>query len=237
MNRHNPPRDHAAHGQGHAQHAHAEHAAEHHAHRHGAGADEHAIHDKHAGHSVAMFRNRFWVCLALTIPALVWEPMLQDWFGYTAPRFPGSTYIPAIFGTLVFLYGGWVFLQGAWRELADRLPGMMTLIALAITVAFLYSVAVTLGYPGHPLWWELATLVTVMLLGHWIEMRSIFQAQGALKELAKLLPDTAVRIKDGDQMEEVPVGELRDGDRVLVRPGASIPADGIVRSGQSSVNE
>ncbi|MCO5094234.1 MAG: heavy metal translocating P-type ATPase [Xanthomonadaceae bacterium] len=209
----------------------------HHAHGGGHGMDEHAGHDKHAGHSVEMFRDRFWLSLALTIPALVWEPMLQDWFGYTAPRFPGSQYIPAIFGAAVFLYGGWVFLKGAWGELKNRLPGMMTLISLAILVAFLYSAAVTLGYPGHALWWELATLVTIMLLGHWIEMRSIFQAQGALKELAKLLPDTALRIVHGDEVEVVRVGELHDGDLLLIRPGAGIPADGLVRSGKSSVNE
>ncbi len=196
-----------------------------------------AGHNKHAGHSVEMFRTRFWVCLVLTIPALIWEPMLQDWFGYRAPEFPGAAYIPAVFGTAVFLYGGHVFLQGAARELADRLPGMMTLIALAILVAFLYSAAVTLGFPGHALWWELATLVTIMLLGHWIEMRSIFQAQGALKELAKLLPDTALRLVDGDKTEEVPVDQLEDGDLVLVRPGAGVPADGTVKSGRSSVNE
>ncbi len=225
----------------HANHAaaherHADHATHGHG-EHGAGAGEHAGHDKHAGHSVEMFRNKFWVCLVLTVPALVWEPMLQDWFRYEAPTFPGSQFIPAIFGTLVFLYGGWVFLQGAYRELADRLPGMMTLIALAISVAFVYSAAVTVGFEGHALWWELATLVTIMLLGHWIEMRSIFQAQGALKELAKLLPDTAVRITADDQTEEVPVDRLQDGDLVLVRPGASVPADGVVRRGRSSVNE
>jgi P-type Cu2+ transporter len=196
-----------------------------------------ADHDKHAGHSVEMFRNRFWVCLALTVPALIWEPMLQDWFGYRAPDVPGAAFIPAIFGTAVFVYGGWIFLLGAWRELADRNPGMMTLIGLAISVAFIYSAAVTLGFPGHALWWELATLVTIMLLGHWIEMRSIFQAQGALKELAKLLPDTALRVADGDETEEVPVDRLRDGDLLLIRPGASIPADGLVKSGKSSVNE
>ena len=151
-----------------------------------------AAHDKHAGHSVEMFRDRFWLALVLTIPTLVWEPMIQEWFGYRAPAVPGARFIPAVFGTVVFLYGGWVFLQGARRELAARLPGMMTLISLAISVAFVYSLAVALGFPGHALWWELATLVTIMLLGHWIEMRSISQAQGALKELAKLLPDTAV---------------------------------------------
>lgn len=197
----------------------------------------HDGHDKHAGHSVEMFRDKFWLSLALTIPALVWEPMLQEWFGYTAPRFPGSAYIPAIFGTAVFLYGGWVFLRSAWEELSNRLPGMMTLISLAIGVAFIYSVAVTLGYPGQALWWELATLVTIMLLGHWIEMRSIFQAQGALNELAKLLPDTAVRITSGDQTESVPIDALREGDLVLIKPGAGIPADGVVKDGRSSVNE
>ncbi len=201
------------------------------------GHDGHATGDKHAGHSVEMFRDRFWLSLVLTIPALVWEPMLQDWFGYRAPEVPGAHLIPAVFGTAVFLYGGRVFLQGAAREIRARLPGMMTLIGLAISVAFLYSAAVTLGFPGHALWWELATLVTIMLLGHWIEMRSIFQAQGALKELAKLLPDTAVRLGEGGRAEEVPVAALGAGDLVLIRPGASIPADGIVKSGRSSVNE
>jgi Cu2+-exporting ATPase len=196
----------------------------------------HAGHDKHAGHSVAMFRDKFWISLLLTLPTLVWGHMLQSGFGYMAPYFPGSHWIPAVFGTAVFLYGGTPFLQGAVRELKDRLPGMMTLIALAISVAFVFSAVVTFGYPGMPLWEELGTLVTIMLLGHWIEMRSISQAQGALKELAKLLPDTAVRIV-GDRTEEVPVSELREGDVILVRPGASIPADGVVREGTSSVNE
>ena len=209
---------------------------EHDAHGH-EGHEEHGGHDKHAGHSVAMFRTRFWVCLVLSVPALIWEPMLQEWFGYQAPVFTGSGYIPAFFGTIVFVYGGWVFLKGALQELADRLPGMMTLIALAIIVAFIYSVAVTLGFRGHALWWELATLVTIMLLGHWIEMRSIFQAQGAMKELAKLMPDTAQRITGDDQVEEVPVDSLRKGDIVLIRPGDGIPVDGVVQSGKSAVNE
>ncbi|WP_373045713.1 heavy metal translocating P-type ATPase [Vulgatibacter sp.] len=192
--------------------------------------------DKHAGHSVAMFRRRFWVSLLLTIPTLIWTEMLQGWFGYRAPIFPGSRWIPAIFGTAVFFYGGWVFLQGAARELRARLPGMMTLISLAITVAFGFSLAVTLGFPGMELWWELATLVTIMLLGHWIEMRSISQASGAVRELAKLLPQTATRLVDGRE-EEVAIDALHEGDRVLVRPGASVPADGVVREGTSSVNE
>ncbi len=194
-------------------------------------------HDKHAGHSVQMFRDRFWICLALTIPTLVWEAMIQDWLGYRAPVFPGSDLLPAVLGSVVFFYGGWVFVQGALRELSHRLPGMMTLISLAIIVAFGYSAAVTVGFPGGPLWWELATLVTIMLLGHWIEMRSIFQAQGALKVLAKMLPDMALRIVEGDDVEEVAVDELRPGDLILVRPGASVPADGVARSGKSSANE
>lgn len=201
-----------------------------HDHEHGGG------HDKHEGHSVAMFRDRFWWSLALTFPTLLWSDLVQEWLGYAAPGFPGSEYVPAVFGTLVFLYGGRVFIQGAIRELKDRLPGMMTLISLAIGVAFFFSLAVTLGFSGLPLWWELATLVTVMLLGHWIEMRSVSQAHGALKELAKLMPSTATRVS-GDTTEEVPLGALRDGDLVLVRPGESVPADGTVVQGSSSVNE
>ena len=200
------------------------------------GHESHGGHDKHAGHTVEMFRDKFWLALALTIPTVLWGHMLPRLTGWHAPAFPGSAWIAPVFGTVVFVYGGRVFLQGAVRELKDRLPGMMTLISLAISVAFVFSAAVSLGYPGMPLWEELATLVTVMLLGHWIEMRSIFQAQGALKELAKLLPATAERLI-GEGTEEVPVEALRNGDIVLIRPGTSIPADGIVRSGGSSVNE
>ena len=213
-------------------HAHRSHDA----HAGDAGHAGHGGHDRHAGHSVEMFRRKFWLTLALTIPTVVWGHMLMSLTGWHAPRFPGSAWIPPVFGTAVFLYGGVVFLRGAVQELRDRLPGMMTLISLAITVAFAFSAAVTLGFPGAPLWEELATLVTIMVLGHWIEMRSITQAQGALRELAKLLPDTAVRVV-GDRTEEVPVPELREGDVVLVRPGAGVPADGEVASGESAVNE
>ena len=221
-----------------AEAAHAEHDAHNGHGAHGAHAAHDAAepHDKHAGHSVAMFRDKFWLSFALTIPTVIWSPMVQEWLGYQAPTFPGSRYIPALFGTAIFFYGGIVFLQGARHELADRRPGMMTLISLAITVAFLFSLAVTFGYPGMDLWWELATLVTIMVLGHWIEMRSISQAEGALKELAKLLPDVAVRVV-GERLEDVPVSALADGDIVLVRPGASVPADGVVRQGASDVNE
>ena len=224
---------------GHTTHAaHAAHGRMEHGHTHASIERDHAHagHDRHAGHNVAMFRDRFWISLALTIPTLVWGHMLQRAFGYQAPMFPGAMWIPPVFGTAVFLYGGRVFIQGAISELQDRVPGMMTLIALAISVAFVFSAVVTLGYPGMPLWEELSTLVTIMLLGHWIEMRSIDQAQGALKELAKLLPNTATRVA-GDGTEEVPISELKVGDVVLVRPGAGVPADGVVGQGASAVNE
>lgn len=185
-----------------------------------------------------MFRDRFWLTLLLTVPTLIWSGTIQDWFGHVAPRFPGSVYIPAVFGVIVYFYGGQVFLQGGRRELRDRQPGMMTLISLALTVAFAYSALVTLGVvEGMDLWWELATLVAIMLLGHWIEMRSITQAQGALKELAKLLPDTAVRLDAAGNASVVPVAELKAGELLLIRPGASIPADARVQGGASSVNE
>lgn len=194
-------------------------------------------HDAHAGHSPGMFRDKFWLSLALTVPVVYWSAHIQHLLGYQAPAFPGSGWLPPVLGTVVFLYGGWVFLQGAWRELSARLPGMMTLISLAITVAFLFSWIVQLRLiEAEALWWELATLVTIMLLGHWIEMRSISQAQGALKELAKLLPDTATRLGPEGE-EQVPVSALEEGDLVLVRPGESVPADGIVRKGESELNE
>jgi Cu2+-exporting ATPase len=191
----------------------------------------------HEGHSPEMFRDKFWLSFLLTLPVVFWSAHIQELLSYRAPAFPGSDWIPPVLGTVVFLYGGLVFLQGAWRELQARLPGMMTLISLAITVAFVVSWVVQLGLiDADALWWELATLVTIMLLGHWIEMRSISQAQGALQELAKLLPDTATRVTDAGE-ETVPVSELRDGDIVLVRPGESVPADGVVRKGESDLNE
>lgn len=225
----NPHEQHQHHGSGHGSHR-----------AHQALDDSHVGHDKHVGHSPGMFRSKFWFALGLTLPTLVWGHMLQSALGYAAPQFAGATWIPALFGTAVFAYGGWPFLQGAQREIANRLPGMMTLIALAISVAFVFSAAVTFGLAGMPLWEELATLVTIMLLGHWLEMRSISQAQGALGELAKLLPSMAVRVLGtgaDERHEEVPVSALREGDTVLVRPGANVPADGVVRSGRSAVNE
>ena len=195
-----------------------------------------AGHDRHAGHSVAMFRDKFWLSLALTIPVVLLSPDIQEWFGYSVPSFPGSEYLPAILGTIVFLYGGLVFIRGAEGELRDRQPGMMTLISLAIIVAFITSWAGTLGLFEVEIWWELATLITIMLLGHWLEMRSIAQARGALAALAELLPDTAERVTDGGT-ETVPLSVLAVGDVVLVRPGARVPADGVVVEGDADVDE
>lgn len=199
--------------------------------------NQHKEHDKHAGHSVAMFRDKFWLSLALTIPVLAYSPLIQQWLHFTAPEFPGSQYIPFILGTFIFFYGGLVFIKGAVNELKTHLPGMMTLISLAITVAFVYSAAVQLlSLPGDPFFWELATLVTIMLLGHWLEMASIAKASSALEAIKKLLPDKAEKLVDG-QPQTVLVSELKVGDQVLVRPGARIPADGEVTEGRSSVNE
>jgi Cu2+-exporting ATPase len=198
--------------------------------------DAYASHDRHAGHSVAMFRDKFWLSFALTIPVVFWSADVQHWLGYTAPSFPGSKFVPAILGTAVFVYGGLVFIRGAWRELADRNPGMMTLISLAIIVAFGTSLAATFGLFEIEVWWELASLITIMVLGHWLEMRAISQARGALNALAALLPDAAERIS-GTETQTVPVSELKVGDVVLVRPGTRVPADGEVVEGSADVDE
>jgi len=198
--------------------------------------DEHKGHDKHAGHSPNMFKQKFWLSLALTVPTLLFSSTVQGWFGLNW-TFTGSQYIPAVFGIVIFLYGGLVFLKSAKVELTAKQPGMMTLISMAITVAFGYSLASTLGIvQGMDFWWELATLVTIMLLGHWLEMASVANARGALKELAKLLPDEAELIT-GDNAEKIPVSQLKVGDMVLIRPGAQVPADGEVVKGESDVNE
>lgn len=208
------------------QHAHSSH------HSH---SEQH--HDHHSEHSPEMFRQRFWLSLILTLPIVFWSGHIQSLLGYNAPDFAGSDWIAPILGTTIFVYGALVFLKGAWHEISHRLPGMMTLISLAILVAFVFSWVVQLGWiDAQALWWELATLIAIMLLGHWIEMRSINQAQGALQELAKLLPDQATRL-NGDKEEQVSVNDLKPGDILLVRPGASIPADGVLKKGQSDVNE
>ena len=183
-----------------------------------------------------MFRDKFWLSLACTIPAVFWSTDVQHWLRYSAPSFPGSKFIPAIFGTVVFFYGGVVFIRGARGELADRRPGMMTLISLAILVAFGTSLAATFGLFEIDVWWELASLITIMVLGHWLEMRAISQARGALTALAALLPDTAERVSGADT-HTVPRSELKVGDIVLVRPGARVPADGTVVEGYAEVDE
>ena len=183
-----------------------------------------------------MFRDKFWLSLALTLPVILWSRDPQEWLGYTAPTFAGSSLVPPVLGTIVFLYGGLVFLRGAAGELRDRQPGMMTLISLAIVVAFVTSWAGTLSLFEVEIWWELATLITIMLLGHWLEMRSIAQARGALAALAELLPDTAERVL-GEGTETVSLSALAIGDVVLVRPGGRVPADGEVVDGAADVDE
>jgi Cu2+-exporting ATPase len=184
-----------------------------------------------------LFRRRFWVSLAISIPVLLYSPMIQEWFGFRMPAFPGSQWITPVLSTVIFFYGGLPFLQMAAPELRVRQPGMMTLISLAITVAFVYSLAAFLILAGETFFWELVTLIDIMLLGHWLEMRSVRQASGALQELAKLMPDTAERLLPDGTTEPVRTDRLRSGDLVLVRPGASIPADGEVERGESDVNE
>jgi P-type Cu2+ transporter len=200
-------------------------------------------HDAHAGHShhdhgshADMFRRLFWVNLVLALPVVFYSPMIQDWFGYTAPHFPGYTLVAPVFGSIIFFYGGWPFLSGGWHELKNRQPGMMLLIAMAITVAYGASIATEFGWFDVDFWWELAALIVIMLLGHWQEMKAIGEAQGALAALAELLPDEAERVTDGGT-ETVPLHLLRPGDVVLVRSGGRIPADGIIVEGEAEVDE
>lgn len=201
-----------------------------------AGYEDHSNHVDHTGHE-EMFRRRFWVSLALSIPVLLYSEMIQMWLGFTMPIFPGSDWIVPVLSVVIFAYGGLPFLRMALPELRNRQPGMMTLISLAITVAFVYSLAAQFVLQGETFFWELVTLIDIMLLGHWLEMRSVRQASGALDELAKLMPDVAERERGDGSIEEARVDQLREGDVVLVRPGASVPVDGLVERGESDVNE
>ncbi|GIJ08122.1 copper-translocating P-type ATPase [Micromonospora andamanensis] len=205
--------------------------AQHHPQQHGPGG-----HDKHAGHDPAAFRRKFWLSLALTVPIVATSHMVMDWLGYDLD-FPGIGLVGPVLGTVVFGYGGWPFLQGAVREIRDRAPGMMLLIAMAITVAYVASLATSFGAFDLDFWWELAALVTIMLLGHWQEMKAIGQAQGALSALAALLPDDAERLDPDGQPQRVAVAELGVGDVVLVRPGSRVPADGTVVDGRAELDE
>jgi len=204
----------------------------------GHGPDDHhrAARDKHAGHDPVVFRRKFWVCLVLTVPIVATSPLVQQWLGYRLD-FPGVSWVGPVLGTVVFFYGGWPFLVGAVREARDRAPGMMLLIGLAITVAFIASAATSLGLFDLDFWWEMSALVTIMLLGHWQEMKAIGQARGALAALAELLPDEAERVSADGGVQRVKVSDLRVGDVVLVRPGSRVPADGHVVDGTAEVDE
>ena len=213
---------------------------------HDMGSMAHKDHDNHKGHSnhgkdhsghEGMFQTRFWWSLLLTIPVLLYSSALQSWLGFSMPTFPGSRWIPFVFSLVIFSYGGVPFLQMAVPEIKNRKPGMMTLISLAISVALIYSLLAQLTDLGQGFFWELVTLIDIMLLGHWLEMRSVRQASGALDELAKLMPDEAERIKEDGSTETVSAASIRTGDLLLVRPGASVPTDGEIVEGQSSLNE
>jgi P-type Cu2+ transporter len=224
----------------HTTHAPFDHEQNHHdardAHVQGAGHGKHAGHDAHAGHHTEMFRRRFWWSLLLTIPIVATSEMVMDWFGYELD-FYGIEWVGPILGSIVFLWGGWPFLEGGWREVKARTPGMMLLIGMAITVAYAASMATSLDWFDLDFWWELSLLVTIMLLGHWQEMKALGQAQDALSALAALLPDEADRIVDDGEVETVPLGELEVGDVVLVRSGARVPADGMITDGSAELDE
>lgn len=232
----------------HPDHASHEHHADadthgqamHHGHPHSVLDEDHQVHGhgEHAGHSTAMFRERFWWSLILSIPVVIFSPMVAHLLGYPLPAFPGSTWVPPVLDTIIFVYGGTPFLKGGWKELKSRQPGMMLLIAMAITVAFVASWVTTLGLGGFDLdfWWELALLVTIMLLGHWLEMRALGGASSALDALAALLPDEAEKVVDGTT-RTVDISELVVGDVVLVRAGARVPADGTILEGAAEFDE
>ena len=214
-------------------HEHMSHDMKHHNHEgHGGG------HAGHHAHMVADFRKRFWISLLLTIPVLFLSPMIRDFLGLAENlQIPGALIIDFLFSTAIFFYGGWPFLKGLFDELKKKSPGMMTLIALAISVAYFYSSAVVFGISGKIFFWELATLIDIMLLGHWIEMKSVMGASRALEELVKLMPSEAHKLMEDGQIQDVPLDVLRSGDRVLIKPGEKIPADGNVIDGETSVNE
>jgi len=198
--------------------------------------DNHSAHTDHAGHE-QMFRRLFWINTLISIPVLLFSPSIQKFIGFTMPAFPGSEWITPVVSLIIFYLGGIPFIKMAIPEIKNREPGMMTLISLAISVALVYSVAALFIHNGNTFFWELVTLIDIMLLGHWIEMRSIRQASGAMNELAKLMPDIAEQILPDGTMKEVPTEALKKGDVILVRPGASVATDGKVLEGQSDVNE
>ncbi|GJQ21786.1 MAG: heavy metal translocating P-type ATPase [Bacteroidia bacterium] len=219
---------HAGHAQAHVAGAHAQPSAK----------EKHGGHDEHEGHSVADFRKRFWISTLLTLPIVALTPMIQIWLGFESTlSFEGDLYVLFGLSTLVYLYGGMPFLKGIVRELKHRQPGMMTLVAVSITTAYVYSSSVVFGLSGETFFWETATLIDIMLLGHWIEMKSVLGASRALEQLAALMPSTAHVIDHNGSTRDVPISSLRPGTKVLVKPGEKIPADGMITEGESSVNE
>jgi Cu2+-exporting ATPase len=213
------------------------HSHEHHDHsNHNNGHESHDHHQGHHAHMIEDFKKRFWISLVITLPIVVLAPMIQGLIGYEL-RFNGDRYVQFVLSSIIFFYGGWPFLKGLADEVKKKAPGMMTLIALAISVAYFYSSAVVFGLGGKIFFWELASLIVIMLLGHWIEMKSVMGASNALQELAKMMPSTARRIKEDGEHEDVPIDNLKGNDTILVRPGEKIPADGIVLEGESHVNE
>ena len=218
---------HENHNHGHDHHNHDHHSGQH---------QSHSDHHGHHEHMIEDFKKRFWISLIITLPIIVLAPMIQELLGYQL-RFNGDRYVQFILSSVIFFYGGWPFLKGLADEIKKKAPGMMTLIALAISVAYFYSSAVVFGLDGKIFFWELASLIVIMLLGHWIEMKSVMGASNALQELAKMMPSTARRIKEGGEHEDVPIADLKSNDIILVRPGEKVPADGIVVEGESHVNE
>ena len=216
-------------------HNHAEHEESHHNHEENHESHNHNGHDHHA-HMVTDFRNKFFIILIFTIPIVLLSPMIQNFIGVDW-QFTGDSYIVAALATFVYFYGGWPFIKGAYDELKNKEPGMMTLIAMAISVAYFYSMAVVFGFNGEEIFWELATLVLIMLLGHWIEMRAINNASKALESLASLMPDTANRITENGETEEVQIDDIKAGDLLLVKPGEKMPLDGKIVKGKSQVDE
>lgn len=229
--------DHGAHAHQHSHHQHHAPAtpAEKDKHVHHNSVEPHQGHDKHAGHHTGDFLKRFWISVALTVPVLLLSHMIQLWLGFEI-HFPGDRYVLLALGTFIYFYGGWPFIIGMFREIRDKAIGMMTLVALAITVAFVYSVAVIFGLQGMDFFWELATLIDIMLLGHWLEMRSQMAASRALESLVALLPAN-VHVERNGNVVDVELKELKTNDVVLVKPGEKIAADGIVLDGNSYVNE
>ncbi|NLC65453.1 MAG: copper-translocating P-type ATPase [Clostridium sp.] len=214
---------------------HKNHGHENHSNGHNGDGEEKHGHHNHHEMMIEDFKTRFFISLIVTVPILILSPMIQSWFNFSV-QFTGDKYVLLALATFIFFYGGWPFLKGLKEELEKKEPGMMTLIAMAITVSYLFSAATVLGLEGNDFFWELATLIDIMLLGHWIEMRSIMSASSALEKLAKLMPSTAHLIENGDVVE-VNLSKLKPGDKILVKPGEKIPADGVIIKGASYINE